>query len=49
MLAAIIPLSEVAQVQGGGTWFIKLYGPKATLQAAETSFAKMVEGVDVAR
>ncbi|MGI9430451.1 MAG: hypothetical protein ACR2NM_17455, partial [Bythopirellula sp.] len=48
MLAAIIPLSDVARQQGGGTWFIKLYGPKATIKAAEKSFATMVGGVQLA-
>lgn len=48
MLAAIIPLSDVSQVKAGGTWFIKFYGPKATIEAAEKSFAKMVEGVKLA-
>ena len=43
MLAEIVPMNQ------GGTWFIKLYGPKATIQAAEKSFAKMVEGMKLAQ
>ena len=39
MLAAIVPLKE------GGTWFVKSYGPKTTMKAAEKGFAKMIEGV----
>ncbi len=42
MLAAIVPLKE------GGTWFIKSYGPKATMKAAEKGFAVMIEGVKLA-
>jgi len=45
MLAAIIPLSEIPGAKGGGTWFIKTYGPQATMKAAEKGFAAMVEGV----
>jgi len=45
MLAAIIPLRDHAQGKGGGTWFVKLYGPQATIKAVEKDFAKMVEGV----
>ncbi len=43
MLAAIVPLKE------GGTWFIKSYGPKATMKAAEKGFAEMIEGVKLAK
>lgn len=39
MLAAIIPVKD------GGTWFIKSYGPQATMKAAEKDFAAMVAGV----
>ena len=39
MLAAIIPLQEE------GTWFVKFYGPQATVKAAEKEFAKMIAGV----
>lgn len=42
MLAAIVPL------QDGGTWFIKAYGPKATMKASEKGFAKMIEGMKLA-
>ncbi|MEM8944808.1 MAG: hypothetical protein AAGD11_06455 [Planctomycetota bacterium] len=45
MLAAIIPLSEVPGAKGGGTWFVKSYGPASTMKAAEKEFAEMVEGV----
>ena len=43
MLAVIIPL------ENGGTWFVKSYGPKATMKAAEPSFAAMVDGIKYAR
>lgn len=49
MLAAIIPLSEVPGVKGGGTWFVKSYGPASTMKAAEKEFAKMIQGVQVAK
>ncbi|MEM9353629.1 MAG: hypothetical protein AAGA92_11505 [Planctomycetota bacterium] len=39
MLAAIVP------TEGRGTWFFKLYGPAATIEAAEKSFRSMIEGV----
>jgi len=39
MLAVIIPLKK------GGTWFIKSYGPQATMKRAEKDFAAMVEGL----
>jgi|GEM_PF-2402488 len=39
MLAAIIPL------EGGGTWFIKSYGPQATMKAVEKDFTAMVHGL----
>ena len=45
MLGAIIPLSDHPQGKGAGTWFVKFYGPKATVKAAEKAFAAMVEGV----
>ncbi len=48
MLAAIIPLSVHPQGKGGGTWFVKLYGPQATVKAAEKEFAAMIEGVTYA-
>lgn len=37
MLAAIIPVKK------NGTWFIKCYGPQATLQGVEKPFLKMIE------
>ena len=39
MLAAIIPLEK------NGTWFIKFYGPIATVESQEKAFAKMLDGV----
>jgi hypothetical protein len=45
MLAAIVPLSEIRP--GGGTWFIKLYGPQATIDAAAKSFATMVADLEL--
>ncbi len=36
---AIIPLSN------DGTWFVKLYGPQATIKAAEKEFVTMIQGV----
>jgi len=39
MLAAIIPLKQ------DGTWFIKFYGPQATVKAAEKAFQKMIDGM----
>ena len=43
MLAAIIPLKE------GGTWFVKLYGPQATIKSAEKSFSAMIAGVKLTK
>ncbi len=43
MLAAIVPLKEQ------GTWFIKFYGPQATVKAAEKDFRAMVEGIKLAK
>lgn len=43
MLAAIVPLEE------GGTWFIKSYGPKATMSVAQKDFEKMIAGIKLAK
>lgn len=48
MLAAIVPLSNVPGGKGGGTWFIKTYGPRTTMNVAEKDFAAMVEGMKLA-
>ena len=40
MLAAIIPVEE------NGTWFIKCYGPQATLEGAEKLFLAMIETME---
>jgi len=45
MLAAIIPLRDPAQGQRASTWFVKLYGPQATIKAAEKEFTAMIEGL----
>ncbi len=45
MLAAIIPLGDHPQGKGDGTWFVKFYGPQATVKAAEKEFAAMIEGM----
>ena len=39
MLAAIVPTSD------RGIWFIKSYGPKKTMDAAQAEFEKMIEGL----
>lgn len=39
MLAAIVPTA------GQGTWFIKLYGPQKTMDAAKKGFDAMIEGI----
>lgn len=39
MLAAIIP------TKGQGTWFIKLYGPRETIDAAQKQFDTMIAGI----
>lgn len=40
MLALILPTKK------NGTWFVKFYGPEATIKASEKVFAKMVEGIE---
>ena len=39
MLAAIVP------TPGQGTWFIKLYGPRETIDAANKPFDAMIDGI----
>ena len=39
MLALIVPLEK------GGTWFVKLYGPQATMKGAEKPFQEMVKSL----
>ncbi len=42
MLGAILPTKK------NGVWFVKFYGPKATIKAAEKTFDAMLEGVKLA-